>query len=181
MLKPNAATQRAMDDAEVDRADNGAINLLFKLGEFLSTLLHDAFRHATEQATSSAEKDFANMVSFDECDDMVAEKICEWATRTNVYNEEELLLHKKMYDVMTRDKSGLPKKQDFARWSLRVALHSENITPVTEDAEADSTATEHADFTASFRKLVEDIFEYDLTPEQMQDPRYKIEKDKAIT
>ena len=93
-MKPNAETLQKKD-AQADRADDTMENLSFKLGEFLSTLLHDMWNaprgsHATEQAKSSssvAEEvssdkvwsllDSGNMVCEDDCEDIVFEKTSE--------------------------------------------------------------------------------------------------------
>ena len=121
-------------------------------------------------------------MSHDDCVDIVFDHIATWAQRhqnSHAYSFPELLLHKRMWDVMTRNKSGLPKEQYFTYWRRRVASCKTTST-ATGHAKADSTATEHADST-SFRALAEDILTNDLTEAQMQNPAYKLRKGKAIT
>ena len=78
-----------------------------------------------------------------------------------------------MWDIVTRDKDGRAKEQRFSEWCRRVAsaaLYSE-----------DSTGTEEAKSSASFRALAEDILTHDLTEAQAKDPVYKLRKGKALT
>ena len=101
-------------------------------------------------------------------------------TNKKMYGEQELLQHKKMWDIVTRDKAGRAKEQSFSEWCRRVASHPETSSTArghveadstaTEHAEADSTATEHAELSASFRALAEDILTNDLTEVQIKKP-----------
>ena len=196
ILQPNAECQQAMQAAQEDRADNSMENLVFRLGEFLTAVLSEAlnvpgFRHATEQAASSTAEDPGNLISHDDCVDIVFEHIATWAQRhqnSHAYSFPELLLHKRMWDVMTRDKAGLPKEQSFTYWCRRVAACKTSST-ATGHAQADSTATNLADSTstenaegsASFRALAEDILTNDLTESQMQQSKYKLREGKTLT
>ena len=63
-------------------------------------------------------------------------------------------------------------------------MHSQAISTATEHAEADSTATEHVESAKEsnpFRALAEDILSNHLTPQQVQNPEYKVRKGKALT
>ena len=90
-----------------------------------------------------------------------------------MYSEPEMLLHKKMWDVVNRDKEGISKpaseKPAFVSWCKRVAAAAQGTA-------ASSAAAEHARNDSSFRRLTEDIFAHDLTPEQMRDPKYELGK-----
>ena len=81
-----------------------------------------------------------------------------------------------MWDIITRDKAGIPKEHNFSQWCTWIARHS----AATEHAAASSAATEHAD-ADPFRKLAEHILTYELTPEQMNDPVYSLRRGRSIT
>ena len=162
-LTYNAQTQQHMEEAQADRADKTMEQLAFNLAEFLTYLLRELCCSPRLEA---------------ECEDMVFEKITEWACAqegTRFYGESELLQHKKMWDIMTRDKDGMPKEHSFCEWCRRIAMHS------TRNTAACSAATEHAERDGPFRKLAEDILTSELTPEQMDDPVYQLCGDKSIS
>ena len=174
--------QEDIEDAQADRADDTMDNLLDKLVEFLSLLLQDVWivsglRQVTEQAKLVWEKD---------CYFMAYDKVMEWDDdhrRRDLYGTPELLLHRRMWDIVTRDKAGRAKEQSFSEWCRRVAvaaLHSETTSTATGDVAADSTATDHAESSAPFRALAEDILTHDLTEAQAKDPVYKLRKGKAL-
>ena len=208
----------AKKDAQADQADNTMDNLVFKLLEFLIDLLRQAWTVPsgrprppdTEQAASSGyakeemssektwellkEENLDDMVPEEQCEDIVFEKIAEWAGRyseTHFYSEPELLIHKKMFDIMTRNKEGLSKENTFIEWCRRVHRHTKAPSTAvpsiaTEHAEAASTATEH-DESPTYRALLQreancfkslalDLLSNDLTPEQRRDAKYKIRK-----
>ena len=194
-LKPNAEVVHA----QADRADD-TLETWTELAEFLSTLLRDIrkfarLRHATEQASSSAVKDEdMNKVCEDDCDDIVSEKIAEVVEQRqgrHFYGEQQLLLHKRMWDILTHNKANQPREQSFSEWCRRVAMHSQTTSSATGHAEtasfrasarADSTATVNAEIVhASFRALAEDILTNDLTREQVLSASYKLQQRKAIT
>ncbi len=59
-----------------------------------------------------------------DCEDIVFDKIAEWSktrTETTCYRNSELLLHKKMWDFLNRDKQGLRKEHSFVDWCRRIA------------------------------------------------------------
>ncbi len=198
-LKPTESelADNAKKDAQADRADNTMDNLVFKLLEFLVDLLRQAWTvpsgrprpQDTEQAASSGyakeeissektwdllkEENLDDMVFEEQCEDIVFEKIAEWAGRypeTHFYGKPELLLHKQMLDLMTRNKDDSPKENVFIEWCRRVHVHYE------PDA---STATEHTE--SAFKALAFDILSNDLTPQQLQNDKFRIRKDKALS
>ena len=198
-LKPTGRelADNAVEDAQADRADNTMDNLVFKLLEFLVDLLRQAWTvpsgrprpQDTEQAASSGyakeaissektwdllkEENLDDMMFEDQCEDIVFEKIAEWAGRypeTHFYSKPELLLHKQMLDLMTRNKDDSPKENVFIEWCRRVHVHYE------PDA---STATEHTE--SAFKALAYDILSNDLTPQQLQNDKFRIRKDKALS
>jgi hypothetical protein len=103
VMKPNAQTQQYMERAQADRANNTF--------EFLVSLLADFLIHVLQELCPR----FAV-----QCEDVVFDKIAEWAVTAieggqSFYNESELLLHKKMWDVVKRDVLGVPKKHLFVQ------------------------------------------------------------------
>ena len=88
-----------------------------------------------------------------ECDDLAFEQISEWLESDECpYTEGVLLEHKLMFDLMCRDKEGLPKENLFLSWCRRVAAIK---------SEVDSTATKHAETpleTRYYKSLDRDIF-----------------------
>ena len=108
-----------------------------------------------------------------DCEDIVFDKIAEWSKmveETSCYGNSELLLHKKMWDVLNRDKQGLRKEHCFVDWCRRIARIG-----------AEGAATEHANNDNRFQKLAKDIFAHDLTAEQKKNPIYCIRESKSIT
>ena len=168
VLEHNPKTQQFMEEARADRADDSLEHVAFKLADFLT--------HVMRQLYGSY--DFLTHVLETDCDDiedMVFEKISEWAKtpRENAsYGYSELLLHKKIWDVLNRDKQGVPKEHSFVDWCRRIASHR------TKSTAANSAATEHDD---RFKELVKDIFANELTPEQMKDRKYKLREGTSIT
>ena len=157
VLKRNPKTQQFMEEARAGRADDSLEHLAFKLADFL-TSCYDGLE-----------------TDCDDIEDMVFEKISEWAKTPGEnasYSHSELLLHKKIWDVVNRDKQGVPKEHSFVDWCRRIASHR------TESTAANSAATEHDD---RFKELVKDIFANELTPEQMKDRKYKLREGTAIT
>ena len=63
-------------------------------------------RHAVDEAPSND----------DDYEDICFQKIEEWSRTENrkaFYNDPALLLHKQMYDIMSRDKESLEKELTF--------------------------------------------------------------------
>ena len=159
----NSQTQLDMEEAQADRANHTLEHLVFNLGEFLTHLLRELCCSPRLEA---------------DCEDIVFEKIAKWAwtqAGRHFYGESELLLNKKMWDIMTRDKDGLPKEHSFADWCRRITIHS------TRSTGASSAATKHTERENPFRKLAEDILTHELTPEQMDNPVYSLRRGKNIS
>jgi hypothetical protein len=199
-LTPNTEASQA----RADRADNTMENLCLKLVEFLVYVQKEVWNssgcgHATEQARSAGHATeqawSAGLVSGSprddyieqECEEIAVQKITEWSHKQDYhafYDEPALLLHKKMFDIMNRGKWGLPKENTFVRWCRRVNKHKATSTTTgstaAEHAQATSTATEHAESILekkSFKAFAFDMLSNDLTPEQRDDPIYKIRTD----
>ena len=51
--------------------------------------------------------------------------IGKWPNVHSLYGEDEVKLHKQMWDVMTRERDGKPKKHQYVAWCLRI--HSAKI------------------------------------------------------
>ena len=108
-----------------------------------------------------------------ECEEIVFDKIAKCSkmlSESSCYGNSELLLHKKIWDVLNRNKQGLRKEHSFVDWCRRIARIG-----------AEGAATEHANDESRFRKLAEDIFARDLTAEQKDDPTYWLSESKSIT
>jgi len=165
-LKCNVQTQQHIEEAQADRADDTIEHLAFTLAEFLTHLL---------QKLCYSELNFLYLEA--DCEDIVFEKIAEWAEtyEGHVYTSDELLIHKKMWDVMTRDKRGVPKDHSFVDWCKRIAMYS------TVSTAASSAATEHAEDDGAFRKLAKYFLTHELTPKQKGDPAYWLREDKSVT
>ena len=113
-----------------------------------------------------------------DCEDIVFDKLAEWSKaprEKNFCGDSELLLHKRIWDVLNRDKEGLPEEHRFVAWCRRIAEHR------TESTAANSAATEHADDDNSFQNLIKDILAHDFTAEQQEDPTYCLREGKSIT
>ena len=117
-LKPNAKIVQQVEAAEADRADTGIENLVWNLLEFLFYVVRKACRVGEGEAPSNE----------DDYEDTCCQKIVEWSrtgSRKAFYNEPALLLHKQMYDIMSRDKEGLEKELTCYEWCRRVRKHAE--------------------------------------------------------
>ena len=166
------ATEHALDAVARDRADQSQENLVETLFQFLTYILQDPFStpcfiHATEQDNL--------IVDEGDCIDIVE------ATLSKEYlvsNTPQLVEHKRLWDIVTRDKEGNDRKHYFSDWCRRVASHSKNISTATEHAAAEAEETQKS---ACYRSLVEDMFAKELTTKQKREHKYKHQKDKAIT
>ena len=124
--------------------------------------------HATEQAQSSGhaaeEAPGQGDIVYDEdLVDLVYEHIAAWSQRCSdqvFYSEPHLLRHRRMWDVLVRDKAGLSKENTFLGWCRRVH----------------SSATEHV-ASDPFKALAEDMLSNDLTPAQRGEKKYMIRRD----
>ena len=99
-------------EAQADRADTTMENLTSKLVEFLMYVLQE--NQTTEQAM---ERDLQK-----NCEDIVFDKIANGEVG---YDERTLLQHKRMWDVMSRNKEGVAKERTFVYWCRRVHSHTE--------------------------------------------------------
>ena len=120
------------------------------------------FVHAREQDNSGTE-----IVQEDDCIDIVE------ATLSNnplFYSTPQLVEHKRLWDIVTRDKEGNDKEHCFSDWCRRVASHSKNISTATEHAAAEAEETQKS---ACYRSLVEDMFAKELTTQQKSEHKYK--------
>ena len=149
-LTANEATRVAIAETLAERRDDSLEHLAFKLAEFLSELLR------------------AHCWTESDAEDIVYAKIEEWSQAEqsdHCFGEEELLVHKKMYDVLTRDKQGSPKEYQFADWCRRVA--------------ACNAATEHATHDTFYKRLAENIYTHELTPQQKKSKSSRFAQTKA--
>ena len=148
---------RHQEEAQADRAQEDMGHLMSKLSEFLIYVMRKLYGSSHGQL---------------KCEDIVVDTIGEWARMwTNLcasellYCEDDLKLHKKMWDIMTREKDGRPKKHDYDMWCRRIA-----------------NAAKSADNDASaYLNLARDVFAKELTPKQKKDPDYKLHEGKGIT
>ena len=145
----HAETQRRMREVKADRDNNTPEQLKVKLSEFLTYVLRKL-----PNCSSLLEA---------ECEHIVQKKIEEWTSMAkphegpNFYGEPELMLHKKMWDVMSRDKKGIPKEPSFGEWCNRIATYSTGST------------------ASAFRKLTVAVLTNDLTPKQMKSKVYSLQ------
>ena len=118
---------------------------------------------------------------FDDIEDMIFEKAIHWSPHGEnaSYSHSDLMLHKKLWDVMSCDKGGAPKDHGFVDWCRRIAWHyKQRFVDWCRSIEANNDATEHDN---PYRKLVEDIWEHELTPAQKMKPKYKLREDASIS
>ena len=138
------ATEHALDAVARDRADQSTANLVCTLFQFLTYILQDPFStpgfiHATEQDNSGTE-----IVTESDCIDIVEATLSK--NELN-YSTPQLVEHKRLWDIVTRDKEGNYTKHFFCDWCGRVASHSKStggkyISIATEHAAAESEETE---------------------------------------
>ena len=127
------ATEHALDAVARDRADQSQTNLVCTLFMFLTYILQDpfstpGFTHATEQSNSGTE-----VVDEDDCIDIVEATLKKEYLG---YSRPQLVEHKRLWDIVTRDKEGNDKEHCFSDWCRRVASHSKNGSTATEHAAA---------------------------------------------
>ena len=178
-----------------------------ELLEFLTYVLQGAWRwyragpgNATERARSSGHAT-EQAINEEDLQDIVSDKISEWSRRrhiTNVYDEPALLLNKRMWDVMSRNKEGLAKERTFIEWCRKVHSHTKSActayaSTIIEHAEAASTAsastaTEHAEAASMlkpaehlnpFKLLAFDLLLNDLTGEERDYPELEISEEQV--
>ena len=144
------ATEHALDAVDSHRADQSPINLLETLFQFLTYILQDSFStpgfiHATEQNNSGTE-------IVDECDcvDIVEASLSK---EYLFYSRPQLVEHKRLWDIVTRDKKGNNKEHCFSDWCRRVASHSKKISTATEHASAEAEEMTPANATAKTKRV----------------------------
>ena len=154
VLKPNLETQRQweqfIEEARADRADDSMEHLLSQLEAFLIFVIQQL------QWTSEIDKVF--------------DKI--YPRFKLYYIRSDLLVHKKIWDVLNRDKRGVPKDHNFVDWCRRIAGRR------TEGPWSHVAATEHDD---RFKELAKDILAKDLTPDQNADPKFQLRRNTVIS
>ena len=148
-----------MEEALADRADDSLTYLALKLTDFFTYVMKQAF------PLLQTDGEDVQDTLLDIHDTLIQ-------TFDSMYDNSELLLHKKIWDVVNHDKQGVPKEHSFVDWCRRIALHRTNSTTTN------SAATEHDD---PYKNLVKDIFANDLTPEQKNAKKYKLREDATIT
>ena len=158
----HAKTEQFMEEARADREDDSLTNLAFKLADFFTHVMKQAFPFLLHLEADCEDVQDTLL----DIQDALLQRFGD------MYDHSELLLHKKIWDIVNRDKQGVPKEHSFVDWCRRIALHR------TESTATNSAATEHDD---RFRRLVKDIFANDLTPEQKKDPKYKLREGTSIT
>ena len=114
------------------------------------------------------------------------QEIANWSIEKLFYDDEELLMHEKIWDMLKFDKEGQRKEHHlFDKWCMRIAGHrTESVaanSAATEHANDEDPFTEHANDDVPFRKLAEDIFAHDLTAKQRREPKYHLREGKSIT
>jgi len=161
-------------EAQANRADTSILTLCSNLLECLTYVLRETWNvrsslyHAIEQAQSlsHASQQTQSQKHDEDCENIVFDTIASESFFVQTfYDEPALLLHKQMWDIMSRNKEGLAKKNMFIEWCRRVQKHT--------DAASTDTDTEHV-----FKSLALDLLSNDLTPEQRHGAKYKIIKDK---
>ena len=103
---------------------------MINLFRFLTYVLEDpfskpGFNNATEHVS----------VNESDCIEIVRESMEKSDEQGGLrYNEPQLLVHKRLWDVVTRDKEGRDKEYFFADYCRRVASHAKKSSTATENA-----------------------------------------------
>ena len=146
-----------MAEALADRADDSLTHLALKLTDFITYVMKQAFPLTHCEPIEDTLLDIQ---------DTLLQKFGD------MYDNSELQLHKKIWDVVNHDKQGVPKEHSFVDWCRRIALHR------TEGTATNSAATEHDD---PYKRMVKDILANDLTPQQKNAGKYKLRGGATIT
>ena len=150
---PEVLQKRA---TQAKRADTSLQMLCQTLLEFLTYLVRQTWIVRSSEEPGHDE----------DCRDIVCDTIQSVCHLELVfYDETALLLHKRMLDVMSCNKEGLPKRNIFIQWCRRVQSHNE--------------AVPSSDPVDIFKSLALDLLSNDLTPEQRRDPKYQVIRDKT--
>ena len=150
---PEVLQKRA---TQAKRADTSLQMLCQTLLEFLTYLVRQTWIVRSSEEPGHDE----------DCRDIVCDTIqsvCHF--ELVFYDQTALLLHKRMLDIMSCNKEGLPKRNIFIQWCRRVQSHNE--------------AVPSSDPVDIFKSLALDLLSNDLTPEQRRDPTYQVIRDKT--
>ena len=160
-----------MQIAAIQRADNSSLNLYYNLSEFLLYMINEnglilQYRcHGDSHATMQMQPH--TRIHEDTWKSIVCTTLCRWAARHDSeigYDEPALLLHKKMFDVMVRDKQGIHKDIEFAAWCKRVHHHAQK---------ADRNSNSSNRVVSMMESLAQDMLANEITPEQREKAVYK--------
>ena len=160
-----------MQIAAIQRADNSSLNLYYNLSEFLLYMINEnglilQYRcHGDSHATMQMQPH--TRIHEDTWKSIVCTTLCRWAARHDSeigYDEPALLLHKKMFDVMVRDKQGIHKDIEFAAWCKRVHQHAQR---------ADRNSNSGNQIVSMMESLAKDMLANDVTPEQREKAVYQ--------
>ena len=110
-------------DAANERADDSIESINYNVYEFLKSVVEQSWSLPTEndikhiQYIRKASWDDGIITSMDDIDSVCMNTVGEFPpTALNgepLYDEAQLAVHKKMWDLMVRNKHGLPKANDF--------------------------------------------------------------------
>ena len=160
-----------MQIAAIQRADNSSLNLYYNLSEFLLYMINEnglilQYRcHGDSHATMQMQPH--TRIHEDTWKSIVCTTLCRWAARHDSeigYDEPALLLHKKMFDVMVRDKQGIHKDIEFAAWCKRVHHHAQR---------ADRNSNSGNRIVSMMESLAKDMLANEVTPEQREKAVYQ--------
>ena len=102
--------------ATIDRADVTLANLKEKLLEFLMYVTENVW--AVTYHPTDAFRDIADVAK------IIITKIEKFSVQTSngkpFYDNAALMLNKKMWDIISRDKKGLPREKMFIEWCNKV-------------------------------------------------------------
>ena len=177
-----SAEQDEKQAAIADRADTTTHSLKKFLVDFLIyimqdlCIIHDPATEQVEAASSKAPwKNYTMLLR--QCNEIIVEELEESLSALGYYDEPALLLHKKMWDVMCRNKDGSRKEFTFPVWCKKMAVHAQQDK---FDFRATSAATEHAESPLEqncYKAMALDLLTNELWPEQRKEPKFKIRKD----
>ena len=160
-----------MQIAAIQRADNSSSNLFYNLSEFLLCMIKEnglilQYRcHGDSHDTMQMQPH--TRIHEDTWKSIVCTTLCRWAARHDSeigYDEPALLLHKKMFDVMVRDKQGIHKDIEFAAWCKRVHHHAQR---------ADRNSNSGNRIVSMMESLAKDVLANEVTPEQREKAVYQ--------
>ena len=170
-------------DALADRADTSIKNLKKSVVDFVIYIMEDlCFVHdpATEQVEAVSPKDpLKNYTIFLlQCNEIIVDELENFWTETGYYDEPALLVHKKMWDVMVRNKDGSRKENTFLVWCKKIVAHAHSDK---FDFLAPRASTEHAESALeqnAYKSMALDLLTNELWPKQRKEPKFQIRKDR---